>query len=247
MKTLIFLGKSIDEVKSLSNYSWKIPSACKIYAMKDMNEESGSNGKYPLFVIDLNPGSERTWTGLELKASTNNFVGSGTVGVPFYTATTANGTTIGNDTYDWCRLYILSKRADSDIRKWKRITNTFDLNGYAPLSLAIIVDPELFKRGQDASWLEEKNPELIWSYTKVGLDSSEQDQDGQNVWRPVMPVKWYKELPAWANQTATTPDGSNVTTYTNMQMRISILEEQLRGLNNALHVINTGTNLVEEL
>ena len=58
-----------------------------------------------------------------------------------------------------------------------------------------------------------------------------------------MPVKWYKEIPAWANQNATTPDGTNVTSYTNLQQRVLILEEQLRGLNNALHVINTGTNL----
>ena len=200
---MIFLGKSTDEVKALSNYPWSIPSACKIYAMKDVDEESGANGKYPLFVIDLNPGTERIWTGIELKATTNNFVGSDTVSVPFYTATTANGMYLGGtETYDWCRLYILSQRAHYDIRKWIRITNTFDLNGYAPTSLAIIVDPTLFKRGQGDTWMKENNEELIWSYTKVGLDSSETDQDGENVWRPIMPVKWYKQIPEWANQTA---------------------------------------------
>ena len=57
-----------------------------------------------------------------------------------------------------------------------------------------------------------------------------------------MPVKWYKDIPDWANQNATTPDGSNVTPYTNMQNRIQMLEEQLRGLNEALHFINYGTN-----
>ena len=174
LSRIIFIGKSSEEVKALPNYPWGLTN-CKFICGKDVDEESGANGKYPLFVIDLNPGTERIWTGLELKATTNNFNGVGIGSVPFYSATMANGTSLGDYVYDWCRLYILSKRADTDIRKWIRITNTYDLNGYAPTSLAILVDPTLFKRGQDANWMKESNPELIWSYTKIGLNSREVD------------------------------------------------------------------------
>lgn len=164
-------------MKAIPNYPWNIPSTCKIYAMKDVNEVAVSSKKYPLFIIDLNPSETRYWTGVELKATTNNFVNNNENNMLFFTASAANGTTVPgiNFTYDWCRLFVPSKRSNSDVRKWQRITNTSDLNGYAPLTMAILVDPTLFKRSQGDAWLSDDNEELTWSYTKIGLESEEKD------------------------------------------------------------------------
>ena len=173
--------------------------------------------RYPLFIMDLNPGEERIWNGIELKATTNNYSASTASNMIFFTATSVNGLTPAEHElsfdYDWCRLFILSRRASSDIRRWVRITNTGDLNGYAPLSIAIIVDPSMLKRGQGDGWLHEGNDELIWSYVRIGLSDTEKDQDGQQCWRPAMPVRWYRQLPQWANETPITPNGANVTPY----------------------------------
>ena len=176
---------------------------------------SGSvTNRYPLFVIDLNPGETRFWNHIELKATTNNYASSHD-NMLYFMGTTTNGTNTDDVVFihDWCRLFILSKRADSDIRKWVRIRNTGDLNGYAPLALAIIVDPSMFRRNQGSEWLYEDNEELIWSYVRIGIEDAETDQDGRPCWRPVMPVKWYWRLPKWADERETQVDSSNVTPY----------------------------------
>ena len=172
--------------------------------------------RYPLFVIDLNPDKTRFWNHIELKATTNNYR-TAHQNMLFFMGTTTNGTNTDDTVFihDWCRLFILSRRVSSDVRKWIRIRNTGDLNGYAPLALAIIVDPSMFRRNQGSEWLYEGNEELVWSYVRIGLQDVETDQDGVQCWRPVMPVKWFAEgeLPAWANEPAVTPDSSDVAEY----------------------------------
>ena len=175
-------------------------------------EDVRRGGRYPLLLIDLNPGETRLWNGIELKATTNNFDGASSV--VFLGATARNGTTAGNPTaLDWFRLFVLSQRAGSDARRWTRVKNTGEMDGYAPLALAIVVDPELLKRGQGDGWLYEGNRELVWSYLRIGIDQTETDQDGRQCWRPAMPAKWYAELPDWANEEEEAFDASGVADY----------------------------------
>ena len=175
---------------------------------------------YPMFVIDLNPDDQRIWNHFELKASTNNFTNTTSSNMLFFTASTVNGVTnaefdVGYP-YDWCRLYILSGRAGggaADPRSWTRIRNTAELDTYAPLAVAVIVDMEMLKRGQGSEWLYEDNEEIVWSYLRIGLDSAERDQTGAQCWRPVSPVRWYRKLPQWAEQECTSFSTSGIRPY----------------------------------
>ena len=176
--------------------------------------------RHALFVIDLNPGETRVWSGIELKATTNNFaVTESGEGMLFYCPTVINGEKGEDELYnvstnDWCRLFILSKRADSDIRRWTAISNTHDLSGYAPLSLAVLVSQDKLRRVADTSWLYEGNKELIWSFVRIAAGGGpETDQDGRQCWRPIMPVKWYDELPDWASQSPVVFDSDGIKTY----------------------------------
>lgn len=176
--------------------------------------------RYPMFVIDLNPDDQRIWNHFELKASTNNFTNTTSANMLFFTASTVNGVTnaefdVGYP-YDWCRLYILSGRAGggaADPRSWTRIRNTAELDTYAPLAVAVIVDMEMLKRGQGSEWLYEDNEEIVWSYLRIGLDSAERDQTGAQCWRPVSPVRWYRKLPQWAEQECTSFSTSGIRPY----------------------------------
>lgn len=159
--------------------------------------------RYALFIIHLNPNSaSHPFSDIELKATVNNYYGDS---MKFYCASVANGDPARGDNppweHDWCRLYILSSKVDTDVRRWKRIRNTADLETYNPRDLAIIVDPDLFRRGQGSDWCAESNDELIWSYVRITPSGAEMDEGGtKQLWRPTMPVKWYTSLPAWANQ-----------------------------------------------
>jgi len=185
--------------------------------------------RYPLFIIDLNPGETRNWCHIELKATTNNFTHATASNMIFFTSSTCNqadpsdfGLTFD---YDWCRLYIMSKRThggSGDVRAWTRIKNTGSLinledgTTYAPLTLLVIVDPaaENFKRIPGfAKWLREDNDELTWSYVRIGREEAETDQDGKQCWRPAMPVRWYEKLPSWAEEAPTAIDNSNIAEY----------------------------------
>lgn len=176
--------------------------------------------RYPMFVIDLNPDDQRIWNHFELKASTNNFTNATSTNMLFFTASTVNGVTnaefdVGYP-YDWCRLYILSGRAGggaADPRSWTRIRNTAELDTYAPLAVAVIVDMEMLKRGQGSEWLYEDNEEIVWSYLRIGLDSAERDQAGARCWRPVSPVRWYRKLPQWAEQECASFSTSGIRPY----------------------------------
>ena len=176
--------------------------------------------RYPMFVIDLNPDDQRIWNHFELKASTNNFTNTTSTNMLFFTASTVNGVTnaefdVGYP-YDWCRLYILSGRAGggaADPRSWTRIRNTAELDTYAPLAVAVIVDMEMLKRGQGSEWLYEDNEEIVWSYLRIGLDSAERDQTGAQCWRPISPARWYRKLPQWAEQECTSFSTSGIRPY----------------------------------
>jgi hypothetical protein len=190
--------------------------------------------RYPLFIIDLNPGEARNWYHIELKASTNNFTRATASNMVFFTSSTCNETNGASFKlpfeYDWCRLYVMSKRTNGgngDIRAWTRIRRTGDFinlthndgslgSTYAPLTLLVIVDPDkrYFRRIPGfASWLREDNDEITWSYVRIGIEGAENDQDGKQCWRPIMPVRWYEKLPSWADAEPTVIDNSHITPY----------------------------------
>jgi hypothetical protein len=162
------------------------------------------SSSYPMFIIDLNPDGENKWFHIELKATTNNFSTTGLSGMTFFCATSINGDhTLYQGAYpDWCKIYVLDSNADSDVRKWTAISNTTELatNDKSTGSLVIIVDPELLQREQGTNWLYEGNDELIWSYVRIGHSEPEKTSDNRQRWRAIMPVRWYKKLPSWANQ-----------------------------------------------
>ena len=155
---------------------------------------------YAMFVIDMNPDGSNKWYHIELKASTNNFATA--AGLTFFCGTSMNG--LGE--YDGCRLYAMGKRLDPDIRRWIAIRDTQLMaeGMYAPFSLLVIIDPDMFRRGQGSSWMNDVNEELTWSYVRIGHTSSEKDADGNSRWRATMPVRWYRKLPEWARQTPKT-------------------------------------------
>lgn len=184
-------------------------TANQAWVLSQIAASQRADGRYPLFLLNLNPGEARVWNGVELKATTNNFDSS----LVFFAASATNGDNPSVFNRDWCRLFVLTRRADSDIRRWVRIKNTAALDGYAPLVLAVLVDPDLLRRGQGTAWLRESNANLVWSYTRIGLASSETDQDGRACWRPAMPVRWYATLPEWANQPESAVDATDIVDY----------------------------------
>jgi len=211
------LGSQTNKVLASTNLESGVSAAVVSNIAEAVVADATTSNRYPLFIIDLNPGEARRWQHVELKATTNNFENDG---MTFFTGTTDNGIpNFSNITHDWCRVFIASKRADTDIRKWQRITCTGDLLGYAPLTLAIIVDPssEFLRReaskADNAAWLYEGNTNLIWSYSRLDGNEHEQDQDGRQCWRMIMPTKWYAELPAWADVSAEPPDSTDIVDY----------------------------------
>ena len=166
---------------------------------------SASEKKYPLFIIRLNEdAASPKFSDIELKATTNNYATFESM--TFFAGTAVNGLDSSDYgfTPDWCRIYILSSKVDGDVRRWRRIRNTTDLGEYKPGDFAIIVDPAMFRRGQGDGWCSDQNEELTWSFVRLGSgaeDDAEKDADGTSqLWRPIMPVKWYSKLPAWADQ-----------------------------------------------
>ena len=167
---------------------------------------SASEKKYPLFIIRLNEdAASPKFSDIELKATTNNYATFESM--TFFAGTAVNGLDSSDYgfTPDWCRIYVLSSKVDGDVRRWRRIRNTTDLGEYKPGDFAIIVDPAMFRRGQGDGWCGDQNEELTWSFVRLGSgaeDDAEKDAyDGTSqLWRPIMPVKWYSKLPAWADQ-----------------------------------------------
>ena len=211
-----------DETKSFGDYSFNInapdPShfyfaatnaatARNLQSYLDECVPSVAEKKYPLFLVRLNEDSSAPkFSDIELKATTNNYATFESM--TFFAGTAVNGLdSSGYDfTPDWCRIYILSSKVDGDVRRWRRIRNTTDLGDYKPGDFAIIVDPAMFRRGQGDGWCSDQNEELTWSFVRLGSgteDDAEKDTDGgtSQLWRPIMPVKWYSKLPAWADQT----------------------------------------------
>ena len=171
------------------------------------NEWKLAERRHALFVIDLNAENGGKWRSFELKASTNNFA-------KFSETVRTNNCYWGisddadgfadaalplwpGRSLDRMRLYWLTARgaADRDPRAWTKIGSTLDITGANPKRLAALVSPELC---YDRGWLGEENEEIVWCYLRCDASGPEKDSNGAQLWHPICPVKWYRNLPEWA-------------------------------------------------
>ena len=172
--------------------------------------------KLALFIIEINKQMALTnvtahpFAGFELKATTNNFdeTTSEAVKLQFYSqseiADTGSGPSSGSLGVDKMRMYMCVDDGNgTDIRKWKKIPNTLTINQTRISSIAVLVDASCLIRHPEnnAKWLNEDNEELIWVYHRDKAGSHEYIPGTTKLlWKPIMPVKWYKKLPSWAVQ-----------------------------------------------
>ena len=171
------------------------------------NEWKLAERRHALFVIDLNAENGGKWRSFELKASTNNFA-------KFSETVKTNNCYWGisddadgfadaaaplwpGRSLDRMRLYWLTARgaADRDPRAWTKIGSTLDITGANPRRIAALVSPELC---YDENWLGEENEEIVWCYLRCDASGPEKDTNGEQLWHPISPVKWYRNLPEWA-------------------------------------------------
>ena len=169
------------------------------------NEWKLAERRHALFLVDLNAENGGRWRAFELKASTNNFAhiaGRASADMCF------RGRSDEADGYtdsvlptglvrepDGMRLFWLTKRLGGDGRTWTRIPTTLELTGANPKTLAVLVSPDLCPDGR---WLGEENEEVVWCYTRADASGMEKDTNGEVLWHPIQPVRWYRNLPEWA-------------------------------------------------
>lgn len=143
--------------------------------------------------------------GFELKASTNNFANgaSENVKLQFYAqseiADTGSGTSI-----DTMKLYKTTTSESSDIRALDRISNTVPYQGYELVEVVVLVDVSCLRRHTEnnGEWLSDQNEDLTWCYLRNksgdGVETHYNAANNKFLWRPIAPVRWFRELPAWA-------------------------------------------------
>ena len=160
--------------------------------------------RHALFILDLNAENGGKWRSFELKASNNNFISAaGETGKLCFWGCSDEADGYSDTTVplsrtrgqDKMRLFWLTKRLGGDGRTWTRIPTTLDLIGANPKMLAVLVSPDLCF---DGGWLGEENEEVVWCYTRGDASGPEKDTNGEILWQPVQPVRWYRELPEWA-------------------------------------------------
>ena len=170
------------------------------------NEWKLAERRHALFLIDLNAENAGKWRSFELKASTNNFAqisgGGEAANMVFWGCSDeadgyADGVNpiLADRGQDRMKLFWLTTRKGGDGRAWSKISTTLDLTGANPKKLAVLVSPDLCF---DGGWLGEKNEEVVWCYTRGDASGSEKDTNGEVLWHPVHPVRWFRDLPEWA-------------------------------------------------
>ena len=169
------------------------------------NEWKLAERRHALFLIDLNAENAGKWRSFELKASTNNFAqisGGEAANMVFWGCSDeadgyADGVNpiLADRGQDRMKLFWLTTRKGGDGRAWSKISTTLDLTGANPKKLAVIISPELCFDGR---WLGEDNGEVVWCYTRADASGPEKDTNGEILWHPAVPVRWYHTLPKWA-------------------------------------------------
>lgn len=166
-----------------------------------------------MFIIPVNATPDAaTYMGFELKASTNNFAyaerqeyaydeGSG-IHLQFWGQSAIADTGANNVDKMWLFVetcYWTSPFQDG--RSYLALGNTATFP-FPLVSVIVLVDASCLIRNPDGNWLNEDNEELIWCYCRTRLNSpAYETEDGTNpLWRPIVPVRWYKDLPNWARE-----------------------------------------------
>ena len=191
-----------------------------------------------IMVNDDDPYSMSTWNAFELKASTNNFLRKTQNSTLIITNSVGDKYKTINYTvpalpenlrliYWGCSEFSMTRpltesepmrkfvpASKGDPRTWEFFDSISELDNQYPNRIMVLLDPASFTRQSDNSWCHDHNEDLVWSYVRKNNSLTEKDDSGNSVWRPIQPVKWYSQLPAWA--------------YTNNEVRVISKEEFLK-------------------
>lgn len=177
-----------------------------------------------MFEIPINYGTDGTFTDFELKATTNNYASASGeyVRLQFYAQSEIANSGISiqdaiadgkNENSSIDRMYIFETTSrhsgnsgyTGDNRGYFYIKNTIDWN-FKPSTVIVLIDTSCLERHKEnvpGQWLSNANEELIWSYTRYASNGGEVQREKESgttsvLWRPITPVKWFKEMPKWA-------------------------------------------------
>lgn len=159
---------------------------------------------YAMLVIPLNRTEDENFANFEIKASTNNFATAVETNrwVFWSIGAFADNMSVQSILRNDGMLLYHENGTNADIRSYVYIKNLTQLP-YRISSCVVVVDPARCITHLPAKgWLKNSNDELVWTYTRIHANGSpEKDDYGNNLWNPVVPAKWFKELPAWAAMT----------------------------------------------
>ena len=145
-----------------------------------------------------------SFTGFELKASTNNFSHAASTEesrLQFYSQSEVadKGADYGNN-WDKMKMYVGTGYGSSwDVRAYTKISNTIDW-GYELRNVVILVDASCIVK-HPGDWLREDNEDLMWCYLRNMNDDVEHEEGStKTLWHPIAPVRWFSKMPNWAVQ-----------------------------------------------
>lgn len=165
----------------------------------DQPTPSADEKRVAMFILTVNATASEPYVGFELKASTNNFATGGQdIKTQFYAQSEIANT--GTASIDKMRMYALTSYGTSDRRSYTRIPNTLSWS-HKLTQIVVLVDSTCLIRNPTGNWLNESNEELNWCYCRTrNNDPAYEVEDGtsKSLWRPIVPVRWFKALPSWA-------------------------------------------------
>ena len=156
-----------------------------------------------MFIIPVNYETNGVFCGFELKASTNNFshAADEATRLQYYAQSEIADTGMeGTNIWDRIRIYTGTSHGTDDVRAYTRIPNTIEWP-WPLTSVVALVDASCLERHPSGDWLREDNEEIVWCYLRNRALSPPYERESgtaHSLWRPIAPVRWYKELPPWA-------------------------------------------------
>ncbi len=156
-----------------------------------------------MFIIPVNSETNGIFCGFELKASTNNFshAADEAARLQYYAQSEIADTGMeGTNIWDRIRIYTGTSHGTDDVRAYTRIPNTIEWP-WPLTSVVALVDASCLVRHPSGDWLREDNEEIVWCYLRNRALSPPYERESgtaHGLWRPIAPVRWYKELPPWA-------------------------------------------------
>ena len=210
----------INKVSSVSNYIDRVVDdatasmATETFVTNKVSEVSNyvdrvvGNGalvkRIAMFIIPVNNESS-SFTGFELKASTNNFSHAfkEETRLQFYSQSEVadTGADYGNgNNWDKMKMYVGTKYGNSwDTRAYTKIENTIAWE-HKLRNVVVLVDTSCIVK-HHGDWLREDNEDLMWCYLR-NMNNDVEYEDGTTtaLWHPISPVRWFSKLPNWAVQ-----------------------------------------------